>query len=204
MMSNEKLIQAQAEREADRILHQLRMQKLREPERKQAAAALLKQDQETFNSAAKVLRSFALNEANFNVIRQTLGENFSIHQIREMLAGNGAMLSPPTQQELDQWNSAAIEQHNEALQRMDPDQLRARVRQEAADSRVAQATAAAASQLEAAQKRDAVMGFPALPDTWNGQKLDAAFIKNCSVETQKLLSKRFGSAQLTARLRGAA
>jgi hypothetical protein len=196
----ERVLRAQAERAVDFAM----FQRSREPQRKAAETAQLGLDRQTFADAAKTLRSFAVNEANFNVIRQTIGSGFSVFAIQQALSSNALQLSPPTQQELDQWESERIEQHNEALQNLDPDQLRARVRQEASESRAAAVQQEADRQLAAATARDAVLGFPPLPTHWQGHQLDASFIRTCDVPTQKLLNKRFGPAQLEARLRGVA
>src|SRR6267143_5487924 len=68
--SEERVLRAQAERSADHALHQRRMQQATEPQRTRQLA----QDRQTFANAAKTLQTFAVNEANFNVTRQTLGE----------------------------------------------------------------------------------------------------------------------------------
>jgi hypothetical protein len=169
---------------------------------KQAEAAQLAKDKQTFKEAAKNLRSFGSNDANLNVTRQILGPGFTEYDISQALASNALQLSPPNQEELDRWAAQDVEAHNEALLKADDVTLRARVRHDAEQARIANAQAEAANQLQAAQQRDAAMGFLPLPETWQGQKLDAAFIKNCSVEVQKLLTKRFGAAQLTARIQG--
>jgi hypothetical protein len=160
-------------------------------QRKQAAAQQLKQDIETF---AEICRRHSISECQ---------ANFSLWRGSRSIEG----LAPANQAERDQYRQEAVEAHNQELLRVaetDPSKLRVIVRQEAADTRAQQAQADADRQLKAAQERDSHFGFPKLPDTWNGQTLDSAFIKNCSVEIHKFLTKRFGSAQLTARLRGAA
>lgn len=157
-----------------------------------------------FKNAAKALRTFGVNEANFGLTRSTLGDSFSEYSIQQALTSNALRLSPPSQDELDQWAAEDVEAKNQSLLKADPEQLRARVRDEATARHQATKQAEADLQLKAAQQRDAVMGFPPLPQVWQGHTLDAAFIKTCSVETHKLLTKRFGAAQLTARLRGVA
>ena len=74
--------------------------------------------------------------------------------------------------------------------------------QEAEQRQQATKQAEADSRFQASQARDAARGFPLLPESWQGQKLDATFIKTCPADTQRLLTKRFGFAQLDARLRG--
>lgn len=197
-----KLRQSQSERENDWIEFQVQQGLATLPERQAEAERQLAHDKVTFADAAKAFRSFGMTEANLNVIRQILGPGFTQYALSQALASNALQLSPPSQQELREWAAQDVQDHNEALLRADDVTLRARVRQEAEHTRVATAQAEATRQFQAAQKRDAVMGFPPLPDVWQGEKLDAAFIKNCSVEVHKLLTKRFGAAQITARLQG--
>jgi len=158
-------------------------------QRKQAEAAALAQDRTAF---AELCRRYSLSEcaANFNVWRST-----------NSISG----LAPATPEEQAKFEEERIEAHNAELLRVaetNPDQLRARVRQESEARQQAAQQERAEHQFQAAQQRDASRGFQVLPDTWNGQKLDAGFIKNCSVEVQKFLTQKFGSAQLTARLQG--
>jgi hypothetical protein len=68
--TEEKIYRAQGQREADRIIHQLRMRELHEPQRKQAAAAQLEQDKAAF---AEICRRNSLSEcsANFHLWRES-------------------------------------------------------------------------------------------------------------------------------------
>ena len=88
-----------------------------------------------FNNAAKSLRTFGTSEANFELIRSTLG-GFSEHSIEQALTSNALQLSPPTQDDLDDWAAEDIETNNESLLKAGPAELRARVRQESADKRL--------------------------------------------------------------------
>ena len=185
-LAEDQILQIQAERAADQILFQLQRQKATEPQRKQAAAAQLEHDKVRF---AEICRRNSISEceANFNLWRST-----------KSISG----LAPASQSEQDRYSQEAVEQRNEFLLNADTETLRTLAREEGAANRQAALQTEADSQLAAAQERDSRFGFPRLPDTWQGQKLDATFVKNCSVEIQKLLQKRFGSAQLTARLQG--
>jgi hypothetical protein len=200
----EELLEIQAEREANRIWHQTEMEQAREPQRKAEAKAQLAQDRQTFADAAKTLRSFAVNEANFNVIRQTLGAGFSIYAIQQMLAGNAAVLSPPTQEELNEWDRAAIEAHNLRLLSMDIPTLRKLAREAGARGPVAPPPDET-QRVRQAERADGY-AYPVLPDEFrdgNGpeEALDAKFLKKCSKETFKFLLKRYGSAQIDEALR---
>jgi hypothetical protein len=146
----------------------------------------LEQDKKVFVEVCKQ-HSLSACEANFGVWRST---------------GSIAGLAPATREEAAKYLGERIEQYNESLLQASPSELRAQVRYEADQKRVQDQKSEADEQLKAAQERDSHRGYPVLPSEWSGQKLDAAFIKNCSAEVQKLLTKRFGSSQLTARLRG--
>src|SRR5712664_3432102 len=69
-LAEDQILQIQAERAADQILFQLQRQKATEPQRKQAAAAQLEQDKESY---AEICRQHSLSEceANFNLWRST-------------------------------------------------------------------------------------------------------------------------------------
>jgi hypothetical protein len=204
-VAEDKLIRIQAERAADRALHELHVRKLREPQRKAEAERQEKQDRETFTQAAKTLRSFSVNQANFNVCRTTLGEGFSTFQIEQMLAANGAVLSPPTQEELAEWTRQEIEAHNLRLKSMDIQSLRKLVRDVGARGQVAPPLDEIQKVRQAEKAADTSWAYPALPEEFKeGDRevlLDAAFLRNCSRETFRFLIKRYGSAQIDEALR---
>ncbi len=132
-VAEDELLRIQAEIAAERELFRLS----REPQRKAEAERQEKQDRETFKEAARSLQSFALNEANFSVLRSTLGPNFTAYSIQQALASNALSLSPPTQQELDAWTREAIEAHNAALKSADLPTLRRLTREAGARGPVA-------------------------------------------------------------------
>jgi hypothetical protein len=169
--------------------------------RQQATAAQLDQDRHTFADACRQLH-IGFNEANFGIIRSTLGENFSIYQVSQAISSGAVRVSPATRQEIAQWAAEAIEQHNEYLQTANTDTLRALARKEGADTRAAAAQQQTDRQFEAARVRDAGIGFPELPHEFRGQKLDANLIRRADVSTLKFLRQRFGTAAVDARLRG--
>lgn len=197
----EQRIRAQAEAAAARAIYQLNQHQAREPQRKAQAEAQLRQDRKTFEHAAKTLRSFAINEANFNVTRQTLGEGFSVHAIQQMLMAHGAMLSPPTQEELNQWERERIAARNEFLLEADPETLSTAAKQEVEQKRIAMQQEQANREDEARKQRDESRGYPPLPQMWNGTRLDSQFVRKCSRQTLTDLIKRFGSHQVTEALR---
>ncbi len=172
--------------------------------KKQVAAQKqqLEADKKVFEDAAKRLELYSINEANWSVIHSILGPGLSEYQIREAVASGAVRLTPATPSEVQQWRQELAEQRQDWLVNASPAELRAAANAEAEQRRVAAAKQQADEQLEAAVVRDSVMGFPPLAEDWRGQKLDANFIRVCDVATQKLLMKRFGSAQLDLRLRG--
>lgn len=201
----EEIFRIRADSAADQALHQFRTQKAREPQRLAEEKAQLEKDRATFNEAAKTLRSFGLTEANFNVIRQILGSGFSVYQIQEMLVANGAILSGPSQQELDGWTREAIEIHNSRLKAMDIPTLR-KLAREAGARGPATPQPDETQRIRAATENFYGTAYPQLPDEFrdgNGpeQVLNAAFIKKCSKETLRTLIKRYGSDQVTEALR---
>jgi hypothetical protein len=199
-VAEDELIHIQAEIAAERELFRLS----REPQRKAEAERQEKQDRETFKEAARTLRSFAVNEANFNVCRTTLGEGFSTSQIQEMLAANGATLSPPTQDELNEWTRREIEEHNLRLLTMDIPSLRKLAREAGARGPVPPQPDET-QRVRQAERAEGIAYLP-LPDEFRDgdgpeEALDAAFIRKCSRETYRLLVKRYGSAQIDEALR---
>jgi len=198
--TEEKIFRIQAEAAAEQALHGLRMWQAREPQRLAEEKAQLK----TFAEAARTLRSFGVNEANFNVIRSTLGPNFTEYSIREAIGSNAISLSPPTKQELDQWTREAIQAHNAALLNADIPTLRKLTREAGARGPVAPQPDET-QRIRAAERVDGTT-YPPLPDEFRDgnnpeEVLDAAFIRKCSKETLRLLLKRYGADQVNEALR---
>jgi len=200
----EELLRIQAESAADAAMHLYYRQKEREPQRKAKEKAQLEVDRKTFINAAKTLRIFGVTEANFDVCRRTLGAGFSIYQIQQMVTANGGTLSPPTQEELNEWERQEIEAHNLRLLTADLPTLRKLAREAGARGPVAPQLDET-QRVRAAERVDG-FSYPPLPEEFregNGPEevLDASFIKRCSRETYRLLFDRYGSAQITEALR---
>jgi len=201
--TKEELLHIKIEAAANRAMHEHDVKQAREPQRKAEEKAQLAKDRQTFADAAKTLRSFGVNEANFNIIRQTLGAGFSVYQIRELVAANGATLSPPTQQELNEWERQEIEAHNLALLTADLPTLRKLAREAGARGPVAPQLDET-QRVGQAERADGIT-YPPLPDEIrigdSEELIDAAFIKRCSKEVLRSLIKRYGSDQVTEALR---
>jgi hypothetical protein len=192
--------------ETPRLIGQLVVQTadvLDPKKQRQAASAQAEEDRRIFENTAKRFELYSINEANWNVIHSTLGPGLSEYQIQQAVESGAVRLTPATSSEIQEWRQGLAEQRQEFLiHQATPQQLKEAARTETEERRAVAVQQQADQQLEAAIVRDSVMGFPPLPEDWRGQKLDAAFIKTCDVQTQKLLSKRFGSAALDLRLRG--
>jgi hypothetical protein len=198
-IAEDELIRIQAEREANRLWHQYETQQAREPKRKAEEKEQLAQDRKTFAEAAKSLRSFGLTEANFSVCRSTLGEGFSGYEIQQMLEANGAILSGPTREELNEWDRQDVEDHNQRLLNSDLPTLR-RLAREAGAKGQPPVAPDETQRIRQAERADGTIYLP-LPDEFrdgNGpeEPLDAAFIRKCSRETFRILKNRYGMAQL--------
>jgi hypothetical protein len=200
----EELFRIRAESAADRALHQFHMQKAREPQRLAEEKGQLEKDRETFREAARSLQSFGLNEANFNVIRSTLGPNFTGHSIQQALDSNAINLSPPTQEVLNEWTREAIEAHNQRLRSADLSTLRRLTRE--AGARIADSRPAMdeTQRVRAASRNDG-FAYPPLPEEIRigdrDEVLDAAFLLRADASTLRFLIKRYGSEQVTEALR---
>jgi hypothetical protein len=174
---------------SQRTLHEIRERDRLEP-----------QDRKTFADAAKTLR-FGMNQANFNLIRETLGPGFDVYGIKRAIGSGQLLLTTATQSELDQWHAEAVEAHNQALHNASPTELRQAVRAEGARTALeAQAEAQKESDI-AHQARDAARRYPPLPTERNGKPLDASFIKRADKTELRYLLQRYGESAVTARLR---
>jgi hypothetical protein len=149
-------------------------------------------DRETFSQAARQFR-VSDNIANFNLVRQTAGEGFSVYQVQHI---DG--LSPASQQEIDNWNAETVAERQDFLiNRATPDQLKAAAREESAEQRAHEEQQQASAAFEATRQRDAVANFPALP-----VEISSTEIRNASAQRLKYLLKRFGTHQVNLRLNG--
>src|SRR6266850_417527 len=200
--ADEDLIRIQADRVADHALHQYHTQKAREPQREAEEKAQLVKDRQTFTEAAKTLRTFGVTEANFNVCRTTLGENFSAYEIEQMLAANGAILSGPTQQELDEWTRQDVEAHNLALLSADLPTLRRLTREAGANAAQAGTAMDQVQTVRAAEKSQNNQFQPLLPDSrLKGEIIDLELVQQLDSNSLKQLIRIYGADAINARIR---
>lgn len=188
-------LRGQAERIADHEIFKLRKREWEEPQRQ----AQLAKDRQTFIDASNMLRSFALIEANFNLIRSTLGEGFTVYAISQGLLSNALILVPPTQQQINAWAEQDEEARKQRLINASPSELKHAVRSESQARRAATAEDQAARELESAKSRCQYAGYKPLPP-----EIDSAAIKRAPTEILKKWIRLYGDFQLTSRIRGLA
>jgi hypothetical protein len=193
-------IRLQAERAADLTIGAYELWKSKEPERQ----AQLVKDRQTFIDTSNTLRSFSVNEANFSVIRSTLGEGFTVYGISQGILSNALILAPPTQQQINEWAEQDREAHNQRLLSASPQVLRQAVKSEAEQRRAQSVLETQAEADRAHQVRDAARMYPPLPNERNGKPLNAKFIKAADRTELRFLIQRYGETQVTNRLRGLA
>jgi hypothetical protein len=200
--AEDELIRINAERAANKALNQYRVHKEREPQRLAEQKALLEADRKTFQVAARNLQSFSLIEANFSLIRSTLGPGFSEYDIQQAIQANAISLSPPTEEEMIEWTRLAIEAHNLKLLNSDLPTLRKLTRE--AGARGPAPAPPDETQKARAEERNDGFAYPPLPDELliegRQELLDSRYLKRCPREVFKFLLKRYGSQQITEAL----
>ena len=167
----------------------------------QAAAAQLAEDKETFANACRKLH-IGNNEANFGIIRSTLGENFSIYQVQQAIQSGAVHLAQASREEVDRYRQEAVEQRNQALLNADKGTLQAVARQEVTSQRQAVAQAQFDHDLKFLSAHDKATGKGELPATFNGQPLTAEYVKKASSDTLRMLIRKFGASAVTKLLNG--
>jgi len=178
----------------------------------------LEADRIEFEDFAKQSELYSINEANWTLLRSTLGPgldklSIAVVQLPEgpcVLTEDGEthQLIPATPAELAQWAQERFEADQENLSRMsannDIEALRARARRDR--ERATPAVEQLEFQLSKGFEKEVLQGrsITPLPQTWLGKPLDAAFIRalNRHDPNTRILIERFGNCRLTARLHG--
>jgi hypothetical protein len=201
--ADDRILELQAARAAERAWHEYEMSQSREPQRQAEEKAQLERDRRTFQDAAKTLRTLAVTEANFSLVRQSLGSGFSVSQIQQLLNANPEILSRPTQQELNEWERERIERHNAFLKNADVVTLKNLVRQEAEHKRQQMAQAQLDATQASAKQRHDLHGYVSLtPESRHrGNVIDAQYIKTVDVQALRELVRIYGDFQLNNILR---
>jgi len=173
--------------------------------RKQAAAKKqqLEQDRKTFAQAARESELWSDIDANFSLTRSVLGPGFTVYDVRQAVASAKLQLAQATFQEIQQWRNEAAQAHQDYLKNASSEELRAAARAESGQVKKTAAQQQFEFELLRGYERDVIQnGSSPLPRTWNGQMLDASFIKRCDKQTLAVMMRKHGSAQISARLHG--
>ncbi len=173
--------------------------------RKQAVvkSQQLEDDRALFSEMARQ-NNVADTEANFLLLRSLIGSGFDRSRLAHALTMRG--LSAATARDQQQWKEERIEQENT---RLASDEASPREKRQIAYQRtVDEHRTAVHTQIEfelvTGFERDVVYGGKTspLPQEWGGQPLTSEFIRKCDKNTLKTMIHRYGSSQVTARLRG--
>jgi hypothetical protein len=166
---------------------------------------------QAFSAAALAVTAHGLNDvgdfdANFGRVCSVLGTDFTVAQAVKALTNGSIQGLAPSVNAAElraAYQQKQIEDHNKALMNATSEQLKAVVRQDAAESRRNSSQEQFDRELLAAYERDVVYGGKSpLPTEFQGKPLDSHFIKTCPADVQRRLTARYGSAQLTARAHG--
>src|SRR5215470_18650173 len=112
--AEDELTRIRAERDADRVLHKLHMDTIRQPQQQAEEKRQLAKDRETFDQACREYQ-IASTQASFGLIRSTLGPGFTTRQVGQAFRSGMVEVSPATPEEVQQWAQEAEEQRVQYL-----------------------------------------------------------------------------------------
>lgn len=204
--AEDELIRIQAERAADRALHEYHLKLHHDQAREAYLKQTEPQDRETF---AKACRKFNIGniEANFKLIRAALGPQFNLYQVGQAVSSGIVHVDPATEQEQQQWRQEAQKEHRDYLVNYaSPGELRQAARQDSEQRRVQAEQQHGAQQIKTREEAEVSVGYQVLPEVnIQGVKLDAAFfmgLANTDIKTYRKYCNKYGFAAITARLNG--
>jgi hypothetical protein len=170
-------------------------QTLEQVHREQTAQA--QEDRKTFALACRQY-GIADNQANYGLILESLASGFRLEDVGQALR-NGLGLAPASEEQKKIWTEEATQKRQRWLQtQASPAELKAAAQIEAETNRVKQQEAENARVLQAAKESP----YPALPEFFQGQKLDKLFLWKAPKETVRYLFERYGQRNLESRVRG--
>jgi hypothetical protein len=170
---------------------------------RQAAAVQAEDDRALFSQMARQ-NNVADTGANFLLVRSLIASGFDRSRLAHALTMRG--LSAATAEDQQQWKEERIEQENTRLasDEASPREKRQIAYQRTVDEHRTNVHTQIEFELVTGFERDVVYGGKAspLPQEWSGQPLTSEFIRKCDKNTLKTMIHRYGSSQVTARLRG--
>jgi hypothetical protein len=174
--------------------------------RRQAESAQAQEDRETFSAIAREL-GLAENDANFSLTVSVLGSGFNSYQVQQAISSNALNLAPASPEELAQFSQDAAEERQDFLINASPEELRQAARTETEQRRAQFQHEETQRQIAAREQMDAAYGFTPIPELnqATGEKLDSAYfikLSNTNISAFKQAIRRWGAANVTARIRG--
>jgi len=199
---NPKLIESLALQSAD-VLNPVK--------RQQTAAAQEHEDRKTFNEFARQ-NGWSEVQANFHLAKSILGSGFNQFALANAVRDGRLNLAPASQEELARFQTEAAQARADYLRNhASPEELRNAAHEEAEQRRTEFKQQEADRQLAARKEQDANYGYPPLPEfnTAGDEpiRIDATFLNklsNTDLPKFKNMLRKYGSFQLTQRLRGLA
>jgi len=171
--------------------------------RKEAEYITTLRDRDVFNETARKLELYGITEANWGLVHSTLGPDLNEFRIQQAVRSGTVRLSPPTPAEIQEWRQSKLEERQNFLTHADHAELKRVAKQETEQRRVDAQREHVQQQIQVREQLDAQQGYPALPDTnAAGVKLDATFLKNLDGPTLKNFMRKYGAANVTARING--
>jgi hypothetical protein len=163
---------------------------------REAAANQDQIDRDTFAKSAKY--RYAVNDANYFLLKSTIGSGFSQRDIDNAIATNQVSLAPPTRAEQEYWKAEDIEQRQDFLiNHATREQLKAAACEQSEQTRAQEHAALAQANLNSQRDRELTMGFPQIPADITRER-----IRKASPSEIKYWSKRYGRFQLNRILAG--
>jgi hypothetical protein len=170
-------------------------------EKRQQQEQALQHSRQVFADAARHFRTFGNSEANFLAAVRVLGESFTVADFEKAIqSGRLHGLAPSTDEQRQKW----LQEENEKLatgNRYDPEIREISERRRTEETRTAQQIAFEYGLVAGFEKEVTHGPCQPLPQFFGGKPLDATFIQQSDTATLKTLLKRYGNAQVTARLR---
>lgn len=162
---------------------------------------------EEFNQFAR-LNGLSEADANWHLARSVLGKKLNETDLVRAFNSGALRFAPAGADEIEQREKQV--QENQAGQEratlLGTDQIAVReiAQRHSQHQRESAQRQALEREIVLGFERDCIFGIKEhpLPQTWSGQSLNAQAIKDASAEVLKALFRRFGSAQVTARMHG--
>jgi hypothetical protein len=175
--------------------------------RRQAKLNQEAEDRETFNAFARE-NGFSEVEANFQLAKSVLEDGFSKYALLQAVRSNALTLAVASPSELSRYSREAAEARQDFLiNQATPEQLVQAARQESEQRRIQAQREEDQRQIAAREQKDAAFGFTSIPEfnQTTGEKLDGAYfikLSNTNISAFRQAIRRWGAANVTARIRG--